>query len=173
MTKPRTRKKAAPRARKPRNAASGPVAEDQHHFDVKLSGAPTQPVTVGDLLKPPAVDDLRGIVIEYPADWWQAVKARFAPAWARLRWPVQVVTHKVWTLKSEPVLGVKEWWPDFASSHLKRAEPGDPVARLVHLGEVGRLAQVAGALDTSGGTTASSTCGLLDSSFLHTTSQSR
>ena len=24
----------------------------------------------------------------YPRDWWQAVKARFAPHWALARWPV-------------------------------------------------------------------------------------
>ena len=24
----------------------------------------------------------------YPRDWWQAVKARFAPLWLRRRWPV-------------------------------------------------------------------------------------
>jgi hypothetical protein len=29
----------------------------------------------------------------YPADWWQAVKERFAPVWLRKRWPVQ---HRVW-----------------------------------------------------------------------------
>lgn len=28
-------------------------------------------------------------VIRFPADWWQAVKDRFAPAWFRDRWPVR------------------------------------------------------------------------------------
>jgi len=26
----------------------------------------------------------------YPADWWQAVKQRFAPAWCLKRWPVKL-----------------------------------------------------------------------------------
>lgn len=30
--------------------------------------------------------------ISYPADWWQAVKERWFPAWALRRWPVQRVT---------------------------------------------------------------------------------
>ena len=28
--------------------------------------------------------------VTYPADWWQAVKQRFAPAWCLKRWPVKV-----------------------------------------------------------------------------------
>jgi hypothetical protein len=26
---------------------------------------------------------------QYPADWWEAVKERFAPAWMKKRWPVK------------------------------------------------------------------------------------
>ena len=29
------------------------------------------------------------IEARYPADWWQACKARWLPAWAQRRWPVQ------------------------------------------------------------------------------------
>lgn len=36
-------------------------------------------------------DDL---VAEYPADWWQALRARFLPKWWLYRWPVQ--TRKVY-----------------------------------------------------------------------------
>lgn len=31
-------------------------------------------------------------VVRYPADWWQAVKERFAPVWFRDRYPVQFIT---------------------------------------------------------------------------------
>ncbi len=31
--------------------------------------------------------------VKYPADWWQAVKERFAPAWALRHWPV---AYTVW-----------------------------------------------------------------------------
>lgn len=34
------------------------------------------------------VAEQREVVAEYPADWWQALKERFAPTWARRRWPV-------------------------------------------------------------------------------------
>lgn len=30
----------------------------------------------------------REVVAEYPADWWQALKDRFAPTWACRLWPV-------------------------------------------------------------------------------------
>ncbi len=29
---------------------------------------------------------------EYPADWWQAFKARWFPRWAKRRWPVKIAT---------------------------------------------------------------------------------
>lgn len=29
-------------------------------------------------------------VIEHPADWWQAFKARWFPNWVQSRWPVQM-----------------------------------------------------------------------------------
>jgi hypothetical protein len=31
--------------------------------------------------------------VKYPANWWEAVKERFAPAWALKRWPVR---YRVW-----------------------------------------------------------------------------
>jgi hypothetical protein len=31
----------------------------------------------------------RQIYTEYPADWWQAVKERFAPHWFLRRWPIR------------------------------------------------------------------------------------
>lgn len=37
-------------------------------------------------------------IIRYPADWWQALKERFAPAWFRDRYPVVFIEHTI-TLK--------------------------------------------------------------------------
>jgi hypothetical protein len=30
--------------------------------------------------------------VQYPEDWWQAVKERWAPAWCKQRWPVRYKT---------------------------------------------------------------------------------
>lgn len=38
----------------------------------------------------------------WPADWWQAFKARWAPAWVRRRWPVQYATFTVTTTAVYP-----------------------------------------------------------------------
>jgi hypothetical protein len=37
-------------------------------------------------------------IVRYPADWWQAFKRRFFPAWALRRWPVleHAVNVSVW-----------------------------------------------------------------------------
>ena len=35
------------------------------------------------------------IVIEYPADWAQAVKARFAPRWLLRKYPVVLTHHRI------------------------------------------------------------------------------
>lgn len=42
-------------------------------------------------------------VVRFPADWWQAVKERFAPAWFRDRWPV---------VFTEITVSLKEHYPD-------------------------------------------------------------
>lgn len=34
-------------------------------------------------------------IIRYPADWWQALKERFAPAWFRDRYPVKFTEHTI------------------------------------------------------------------------------
>ena len=34
-------------------------------------------------------------VIKYPADWWQALKARWFPKWALRRWPVDYIVYDV------------------------------------------------------------------------------
>jgi hypothetical protein len=42
-----------------------------------------------------ASNPLHDEVITYPSDWWQAVKARFCPAWALKRWPVVMTSHTI------------------------------------------------------------------------------
>lgn len=44
---------------------------------------------------------------EYPRDWWQAFKARWFPAWALRRWPVENECHN---------LDMKVLYPDFRPS---------------------------------------------------------
>ena len=39
---------------------------------------------------------VKGEVITYPKDWWQAFKARWFPAWAKRRWPVQMERFTPW-----------------------------------------------------------------------------
>lgn len=31
--------------------------------------------------------------IEYPRDWWQALKERWYPAWAKKRWPIRYIHY--------------------------------------------------------------------------------
>jgi hypothetical protein len=61
---------------------------------------------------------------EAPADWWQAVKERWAPAWALRRWPVKMRTEivDVKALYTDPRLRVS--LPDYAHNLvLQRLEP--------------------------------------------------
>ena len=41
-----------------------------------------------------ASERLRELSVKYPADWWEAVKERFAPEWFKKRYPVKY-THTV------------------------------------------------------------------------------
>ena len=50
-------------------------------------------------------EQLERIVIEYPADWWQAFKKRWFPSWAIARWPAKHTRH---------VLDVKAKYPEFS-----------------------------------------------------------
>ena len=45
--------------------------------------------------------------IKYPADWWQAFKARWFPDWAKMRWPVEYMVH---------VIDIKAVYPEFRPS---------------------------------------------------------
>lgn len=63
----------------------------------------------------------------YPADWWQAVKQRFAPAWFLRRWPVKekviVLTARelypsVAIPELNPIIGIdKSEWRDDGSKN--------------------------------------------------------
>ena len=60
--------------------------------------------------------------VRYPADWWQAVKARFAPHWFRRRFPVRekVVTLTARELYPRVVMPEKE--PTIAIGKTTRVE---------------------------------------------------
>ena len=34
------------------------------------------------------------VCVQFPADWWQAVKERWAPGWFRKRWPVEYIKRR-------------------------------------------------------------------------------
>lgn len=40
-------------------------------------------------------DEPRSVEIRYPADWREALKGRFAPAWFLTRWPVREMVHTI------------------------------------------------------------------------------
>lgn len=40
-------------------------------------------------------------VVRYPADWWEAFKARWFPAWALARWPVRETIYDAKVLYPE------------------------------------------------------------------------
>jgi hypothetical protein len=42
--------------------------------------------------------------VRWPADWWQAFKERWYPAWAKRRWPVRYNTHTVDIRAAYPTL---------------------------------------------------------------------
>ena len=63
--------------------------------------------------------------IQYPADWWQAVKERFAPKFILNRWPVKYIKHyidvNVIYPNYRPALKDQEW--RFKVSHNKYTWP--------------------------------------------------
>lgn len=40
-------------------------------------------------------EDIQNIEISYPRDWWEALKARFAPQWFLGRYPIRNRNHTV------------------------------------------------------------------------------
>lgn len=70
------------------------AASDLHLMSPEFSGR-----AYGELM----MLELRGylwgkqesVSVSFPASWWQAVKARWLPGWAKRRWPVRVQTVKL------------------------------------------------------------------------------
>jgi hypothetical protein len=71
---------------------------------------------------------VKDLKFEYPRDWWEAVKERFAPAWVLKRWPVQRTTH---------VVKVRDLYPE-ANFAIPRGKFGDPY-RWVEVDNLPRL----------------------------------
>ena len=40
-------------------------------------------------------EPLEDVTLKYPADWIEAVKERWLPAWAKRRWPIRYTSHHV------------------------------------------------------------------------------
>lgn len=53
--------------------------------------------------------------VTYPADWWQAVKERFAPPWFLKRWPVKTTVWKARVMDTFPSIAY-----DIKKSHRLR-----------------------------------------------------
>ena len=47
-------------------------------------------------------------VVRYPADWWEAVKQRFAPVWVTKRWPVKFNEHTMRHMITYPNVPCKD-----------------------------------------------------------------
>lgn len=61
--------------------------------------------------------------IRYPADWIEALKARWLPWWAKKRWPVRYCVHNITAMAyypgiSPPPLGHAYDWRLMAKDHL-------------------------------------------------------
>ena len=68
-------------------------------------------------------EKLREIESKWPADWWQAVRERWVPAWWLRRWPVRYKRERIeaWTVypsmpkpRSATVFKRVEVWPEEA-----------------------------------------------------------
>ena len=59
------------------------------HQPDKLTGDPLcQLMSVG-IRQAVYAETLERVECKYPVDWWEAVKERWLPAWAKRRWPVR------------------------------------------------------------------------------------
>ena len=56
---------------------------------------------------------------EWPADWWQAVKDRWAPGWMKARWPVKMKCVRLQAKELYPKFSRVDWEPQL---HLARRE---------------------------------------------------
>ena len=61
--------------------------------------------------------------IQYPRDWWQAVKERFAPKWLKRRWPIEYSLTKI---------DITAFYPKLAFSALD--SPGVIIPRILDRG---------------------------------------
>jgi len=64
--------------------------------------------------------ELERVSAEYPADWWQAFKARWFPAWAKQRWPVRMKQIELVAQELYPKVDKPEWEPVLHLSKLER-----------------------------------------------------
>ncbi len=55
--------------------------------------------------------NLAKIECEYPATWWDAVKERWYPGWAKRRWPAQKIKHKLIARELYPLVSLPEKSP--------------------------------------------------------------
>lgn len=60
--------------------------------------------------------------IRYPADWWEAVKERWAPRWFLRRWPVRYRHFDVSVYHTYPGLTVREERPTLRVSHFTHTD---------------------------------------------------
>jgi hypothetical protein len=69
--------------------------------------------------------------VQYPANWWEAVKERWFPVWAQARWPVRRITWTVdaWRLfRNLPAHvqdAARQWRPELRIVIPKRRPMGD------------------------------------------------
>lgn len=52
--------------------------------------------------------EMQSETVRYPADWWEAVKARWFPAWAKRRWPVHETVVELTALELYPKIALPD-----------------------------------------------------------------
>ncbi len=75
-------------------------------------------------------EQLKRIEIRYPSDWWQALKARWYPDWAKRRWPVRHQCHIVDVKALYPKISIPDREPAINVDWDKWVEPADRAAAL-------------------------------------------
>ena len=56
-------------------------------------------------------EKLATVEVKWPADWWQALKERWFPAWALRRWPVTYRREKLEAVALYPKISLPEHGP--------------------------------------------------------------
>jgi len=67
-------------------------------------------------------NELERIEAVYPADWWEAFKERWLPAWAKKRWPVKHKKVQLVAQELYPKLSAPQYNPVL---HLHKYTPGE------------------------------------------------